>query len=207
MAAMLVPPSTVPPETERRPQIAALDDRRGSWGMALTITTEAALFLCLFFAYFYLAKGGWRWLAEEAPKLTLAFIMLGVLLTSSGVLFWGEKQLKAGHDGAARASLVITILMGLGFLVLSAFDYKGHLEKVKPTSDAYGSIFYTITTFHVAHLIVGLIMLAYVLVLPRLEHVDRPPHRPFHNASLYWHFVDTIWIFIVAFLYVSPNIR
>lgn len=58
MAAMLVPAGTVPPETQRKPEIAALDDRRGSWGMALAIATEAALFLCLFFAYFYLAKGG-----------------------------------------------------------------------------------------------------------------------------------------------------
>lgn len=126
----------------------------------------------------------WRWLAVEAPKLTLALIMLAVLLISSGVMFWGEEQVKAGRDGLARASLVITILLGVAFIVLSSFDYKQHLEKVKPTSDAYGSIFYTITTFHLAHLIVGLIMLAYVLVLPRLEHVDRPPHRPFHNASL-----------------------
>ena len=207
MAAMTIPPATVPPVVERRPGLAVVDDRRGTWAMELTIATEAALFLCLFFAYFYLAKGGWRWLAEEPPKLTLAIIMLIVLLSSSGVLFWGEEQVKKRHYGKARASLLITVLMGLGFLVLSAFDYKGHLEKLTPRSDAYGSIFYTVTTFHVAHLIVGLIMLAYVLLLPRIEPVNAPPHQPFHNASLYWHFVDAVWVFIVAFLYVAPNIR
>ena len=207
MATMIVPPATVPPAVERTPRLAVLEDRRGTWAMILAIATEAALFLCLFSAYFYLAKGGWRWLAEDPPKLTLAIIMLIVLLASSGVLFWGEQQAKANRPALARLSLVITILMGLGFLVLSAFDYKHHLEKLTPRTDAYGSIFYTITTFHVAHLIVGLIMLAYVLLLPHIEPVNKPPHRPFHNASLYWHFVDVVWIFIVAFLYVAPNIR
>jgi heme/copper-type cytochrome/quinol oxidase subunit 3 len=50
-------------------------------------------------------------------------------------------------------------------------------------------------------------MLAYVLTLPRYEPVDRPPHRPFHNAALYWHFVDFIWIWIIIFLYIGPNTR
>lgn len=199
--------TNVPPPVEREPGIAVLDDRRGTAGMICTIATEGTLFICLFFAYFFLAKGNWRWVAEEPPKLTLAIIMLIVLWVSSGVLFWGEKQIKAGRYGAARAALAGTILLGLGFLALSAFDYKEHLEKLTPRMNAYGSIFYTITTFHVAHLIVGLFMLFYVLILPELEPTARSPHRPFHNASLYWHFVDFVWIWIVAFLYVAPNIR
>lgn len=207
MAAMTVPPATVPPAVERARGMAVLEDRRGTWAMALAIASEAALFLCLFFAYFYLAKGGWRWLAEEPPKLTLAIVMLIVLLASSAVLFWGEEQVKAGRTAMARLSLAITILLGLAFLVLSTFDYKEHLQKLTPQTDAYGSIFYTITSFHLAHLIVGLILLAYVLLLPHLEPVNKPPHCPLHNASLYWHFVDVVWIFIVAFLYVAPNIR
>jgi heme/copper-type cytochrome/quinol oxidase subunit 3 len=74
-------------------------------------------------------------------------------------------------------------------------------------TNVYGSIFYTITTFHVAHLILGLSMLVFALILPRLEPVDRPPHRPFHNAALYWHFVDFVWLWIMIFLYFAPNLR
>jgi cytochrome c oxidase subunit III len=184
-----------------------IDDRRGTYGIALFILTEAFLFVMLFTAYFYLAKGSWRWLAERPPKLHYVIPMLVVLLASSGVVHWGERQLKHGRHGLARLALVITIMMGLGFLALSAFDYKEHLRVVTPMTNAYGSIFYTITTFHVAHVCLGLLMLIYVLILHRYESGQWPPYRPYHNASTYWHFVDAVWVFVVAFLYLAPNIR
>jgi heme/copper-type cytochrome/quinol oxidase subunit 3 len=77
---------------------------------------------------------------------------------------------------------------------------------LKPTTDAYGSIFYTITSLHGAHVALGLLMLLYVLVLPQIGPGQKPPHRSLHNASLYWHFVDAVWLFIVALLYVAPNL-
>ena len=183
------------------------DDRRGSWGIAWFITTEAFLFVMLFTAYFYLAKGGWRWLQEKPPKLHYVIPMLIILLASSGVAYWGEQQVKARRYLRGRIALLVTIAMGLGFLALSAFDYKEHLQDVTPMTSAYGSIFYTITTFHVAHVCLGLLMLIFVLILPQLEPRQWPPYRPYHNATLYWHFVDAVWIFVVAFLYVTPNIR
>ncbi len=191
----------------RPPGVAPIDNKRGTGAMICTIATEAALFIIFFFEYFYLARGGWRWLDEKPPKLTLAVIMLVVLLSSSAVLIWGERQLKARRFGAARAAMLGTILIGIGFLVIQFFEYRDHLKELTPQTNVYGSIFYTITSFHAAHVVVGLIILAYVLLLPRLEPVDRPPHRPYHNAAMYWHFVDIVWIFIVAFLYVAPNIR
>ena len=204
---MSAPANTLPPPTRREPIVPNIDDQRGTAGMMLLIATEGFLFIILFFAYFYLARGGWRWLAEQPPKLTLAIIMLAVLLSSSAVLFWGEKQLKEGKHFRARMALLGTILMGLGFLAIQTFEYADHLKHLTPRTNVYGSIFYTITSFHAAHVIVGLLILGYVLILPGLEPVDRSPHRPFHNASLYWHFVDFVWIWIVAFLYLAPNLR
>lgn len=191
----------------RPPGVSAVDDRRGTGAMICVITTESALFVILFFAYFYLARGGWRWLAETPPKLPLAIIMLVVLLASSGVLMWGERQLQARRFTRARVALAGVVLMGIGFLVIQFFEYRSHLQVLTPRTNVYGSIFYTITSFHAAHVIVGLVILFYVLILPRLEPVDRPPHRPYHNAALYWHFVDIVWICVVAFLYIAPNIR
>ena len=103
--------------------------------------------------------------------------------------------------------LLATVVMGLAFLVLTSFEYMEHLKELQPTTNVYGSIFYTITTFHAAHVILGLLMLGFVAILPQWEPTDRPPHRPFHNAALYWHFVDTVWVFVFVFLYVAPNLR
>ncbi len=204
---MNAPVETAQPPASRLPGTTVIEDRRGTAGMILTIVTEASLFIILFFAYFYLAEGGWRWLDQEPPKLPLALVMLAVLLSSSGVVMWGERMVKQRRYAAARGALATAILLGIVFLVIQFFEYKDHLRTLTPRSNVYGSIFYTITSFHAAHVVMGLLILTYVLILPRLEPVDRPPHRPYHNAALYWHFVDFVWIWIVAFLYVAPNIR
>lgn len=184
-----------------------LDDNRGSWAIWLTIATEGMLFVCLFASYFFLENNKARWSVDEPPKMHYALIMLAVLITSSFVLHWGEKQLKLQRYVAARAALGVTILMGLGFLALSAIEYRSHWKELTPYSDSYGSIFYTITTFHAAHVVVGLLILIYTLALPRYSPALRSPYRPYHVASLYWHFVDIVWLFAVSFLYVMPNVR
>jgi cytochrome c oxidase subunit 3 len=138
--------TTAPPAVHRPAGVLIIEDKRGSAAMMLTIATEGALFVILFFAYFYLARGGWRWLFEEPPKLPLAIIMLAVLLSSSAVLRWGEQQVKARNYGAARVALVTTFLMGIGFLVIQFFEYKDHLKSLTPRTNVYGSIFYAITS-------------------------------------------------------------
>lgn len=194
-----------PTEVELQP--LEIDQTRGTQGMWLFIGSETFLFTMLFFAYFFLSFGDWRWLREEPPKLHYALPMLGILILSSIVLRWGEKQVERERFGAGRAALGGTIFLGLVFLVLSAFDYKEHLVHLTPQTNAYGSIFYTITTFHVAHLILGLSMLCFVLVLPRVGRTNRPPHHAYSDAAMYWHFVDIIWVLVVGCLYVLPNIR
>lgn len=203
----IVPPPPPPPPDRTRTIVSDIDNHRGTYGMMLFILTEGSLFIMLFTAYFYLAAGTWRWLEEKPPKLHYVIPMLIILLVSSGVAFWGEQQVKKELYGRGRIALVITIVMGIVFLGLSALDYKEHLQDVTPLTNAYGSIFYTITTFHVAHLCLGLLMLIFALIMPKLEPRAWPPYRPYHNATLYWHFVDFVWIFIVAFLYVAPNVR
>lgn len=184
-----------------------LDEERGVWAMWLFIASEATLFALIFFSYYYTAKGGHRWQVESAPSLIYVLPMLGILLLSSFVLHFGEKQVKKYDFGKGRIAIVATLLLGAVFLVLSYFDYRQHMQHVLPTSNAYGSAHYTIISLHLSHLILGMFMLLYVLVIPRYEPITRPPHRAYHCASMYWHFVDTVWVFIVTLLYIVPQFR
>jgi len=187
--------------------VTALDTERGRLGMLMFIATEAVLFVLLFFSYYYLSRGDWSWKLEEPPKLRLALPMLAILLTSSFVLYWGEKHVKAGEYKRGLRGMWITVVLGVVFLVMQFFEYADHLKTLTPRMNAYGSLFYTITSFHGAHLILGLLMMGYVLLLPRIGPSLQPPHRPYETASLYWHFVDVVWVFIVGLLYVVPNLR
>jgi cytochrome c oxidase subunit III len=191
---------------QRTVPVTVIDHRRGSQAMVMFIVTEAMLFLMFFFSYYYLGHDAPRW-PTELPKLTKALIMLAILLSSSAVLYVGEEAGKKGEFARAKAWTAVTAVLGLVFLVIQYSEYRDHLKTLRPTTNAYGSIFYTITSFHAAHLVLGLLMLLYVLVLPaaHVGKAEKPPHHSLHNAALYWHFVDAVWLFIVGLLYVAPH--
>jgi heme/copper-type cytochrome/quinol oxidase subunit 3 len=194
---------------ERRIDLAGLpiDQERGWYGMWCVIATEFMLFVCMFGAYYFLGNNKYRWAEEMPPKLRYSIILLLILLTSSGVLIWGEHQVKRGRFFAGRLALWATVALGIGFLILQSFEYADHWKQLTPYSDSYGSIFYAITTLHAAHVVVGLLMLAFVGVLPRYGETIGSPHRVYKTIALYWHFVDVVWVIIVLLLYVIPNIQ
>ena len=74
--------------------------------MYTVIATEFSLFVCLFASYYFLGSNKDRWAIDHPPKLTLAFIMLVVLLSSSVVLHWGEQQVKLGRVSGRPACTI-----------------------------------------------------------------------------------------------------
>jgi heme/copper-type cytochrome/quinol oxidase subunit 3 len=184
------------------------DHARGTWGMLLFATTEAMLFVSLFFAYYLLGRDAPHWPPEGmAPSVKFSAWMTVALLGSSVLLEWGNRAGKRGRTGHARAAAFGAVALGALFLALQLFEYRERLKHVQPDSSAYGSIFYTITSVHAAHLGVGMLVVSYAALLPRLEKSLKPPHRPLHNASLYWHFVDAVWLVIMLLLYVLPHVN
>lgn len=194
----------MPPELLREP--LPLNNKRGTLSFAFLIATEATLFAMMFATYWYLGKGKSHWPMDEPPKLMYAIPMLVILELSSGVMYWGEQQIKRMNIWKGKFALVVVQLMGLSFIVLSILEYLDEAKTFSPRLDAYGSIFYTAVTLHGAHLVLGLMMLTYVLLLPGIEPRRELPYRPYHNAALYWHFVDAMWIFIVLIFYGIPHI-
>ena len=198
---------SMPPPTRREEVKLAIDGGRGIAGMLLFVATESFLFVLMFFAYFYLAEGGWRWLSVSPPDLLLPTIMMVVLIGSGFVASWGGRQIKNGHSERARWASAGVILLGLLFLALQSLSYAQGWSKVTPRSNVYGSLFYTITVIHCAHIIVGLMILGYVLILPQVEPTVRLPHRPYRNAAIYWYFCIILFACIYGLLYVLPNAR
>jgi len=180
--------------TALRAHALPLDDSRGTLGMWLFIASEALVFVCLFFAYFYVGHRHPEW-PLEPPKLMKAMVMLVILLASSAVLY----------AASTRGLLAVTIVLGFVFVGVQVSEYRERLQELSPVQNAYGSVFYTLTSFHGAHLAIGLSMLLFALLLPRLDPREHTPHRPLHNVALYWHFVDVVWVLIVALIYVLPH--
>lgn len=188
-------------------QTLPLDQRRGVQAMWCVIATEFTLFVCMFGSYYYLGTNKDRWANETPPSLQYPLILLVILLSSSFVLNWGEQRVKDRRYRAGTMALWATVALGLIFMGLQCFEYISHWKSLAPYSDSYGSIFYAITTLHAAHVVVGLLMLMYVSILPRYSTSRRSPHNAYRTVALYWHFVDFMWIFIVALLYVVPHFQ
>lgn len=202
--------STVAPPFEKEhafqaPHNRPIERQRGKWGMWLFIASEATLFALLFFSYAYLGTSNEEWPTHEDPALKFALILLGILLVSSAVLYWGERAIKKGALGQLKASLATTLLLGVAFLIVQYFEYVHHLKHLTPWENAYGSIFYTITSFHLAHLLLGFCMLLFVFARSLAGHFSKERHLAVENVALYWHFVDLVWVFVVFTLYITPR--
>jgi heme/copper-type cytochrome/quinol oxidase subunit 3 len=178
----------------------------GWWGMALLCATEGSLFAYLIASYLYLGTSnrGWPPAGIELPALSLPLVMMVVLLASSLVLRWGEQGIRAGDVRRLRVGIGGSLVLGLVFLALQVVEYQDKLRHFGPTTHAYASLFYTITGFHGAHVTLGLLMLAFTGVRASLGHFTARGYQGVSNVALYWHFVDGVWVAIVAVLYVSP---
>ncbi len=178
----------------------------GWWGMVFLCATEAMLFASFLGAYFFL-RGSVESFGAEGGRyvpLTRPLIMTALLLASSGTAWWGEKGLKRGDGGRLRIGLALTFLLGVIFLLVQANEYAN--RDASWTISAYDSLFITITGFHGAHVAGGLLMNLYVQVRAWLGHFDAERHDAVSNAVFYWHFVDVVWLFILAVLYFSPRL-
>ena len=175
----------------------------GFWGMMLLIATEAALFAYLLFSYFYLSyMAAGPWPPEGPPSLKLVLPNTAILLLSSGTMYWAEAGIRRGEGGRLRIGLIVTLVLGVIFLAIQGVEYSN--QRITPTTNAYGSLFFTITGFHGAHVAAGLLMIAVIACRAFLGHFRQGRHEAVTNVSWYWHFVDLVWLSVFTSLYLSP---
>jgi heme/copper-type cytochrome/quinol oxidase subunit 3 len=188
------------------PRIDALPSFVTGRRAARVIASEAALFAFLFVSYFYLDATNAEWPMSTRPKLLFPAVMLVVLLASSVAVRWAELGIRRGAQGRLRLGLLVGTVLGIGFLAMQTAEYNKTLRHLTPSTNAYGSVFYSITGTHGAHVAVGILMLLFVQVRAWLGHFDEHDHLAVQTAAMYWHFVDVVWITIVALIYLSPYV-
>lgn len=191
--------------------VAAIPSARrypvGWWGMVVLIMTEASVFAALIAAYIFLRASSTTWPQGgiEPPELTRIVPFTFVLLGSSIPLFFGEAAIRRGRVGQLRVALAISFVMGLAFITNQAFEYRDLTFGIK--DNAYASLFYVITGLHGLHVIVGLLMNGVVQAKAAMGRITAERHLTVSVFSLYWHFVDAVWIVVFTTLYLSPHVR
>jgi heme/copper-type cytochrome/quinol oxidase subunit 3 len=174
------------------------------WGMVMLIITEATLFVYLLASYFYLRAQAPTWPPGgiERPELLVPSVNTVILLSSSMPMWWADSGIRTGRQLRLMLGLAASFGLGAVFLLFQAFEYTR--LGFAPQINAYGSAVFTLTAFHAAHVLVGLVMITVMQLRAWLGHFDAWRHLAIQTTALYWHFVDGVWVFIFAALYLSP---
>jgi cytochrome c oxidase subunit 3 len=186
------------------------------YGMIMFIASEVMFFVAWFWAYFDVAlfAGDAQQYARKAftggvwpPKgietfdpWHLPLLNTLVLLLSGTTVTWAHHALIEGDRKGLKQGLWATVLLGFIFTLLqiyeythAAFSFSGHI---------YGATFFMATGFHGAHVVIGTIFLAVCLYRAYVGHFTPKQHLGFEFAAWYWHFVDVVWLFLFAAIYV-----
>jgi heme/copper-type cytochrome/quinol oxidase subunit 3 len=182
----------------------------GWWGMVWLITTEATLFAMLIASYFYLrfrSQPEWPPSPIETPELTLPLIMSVILLSSSIPVHFAEMAIKKGSVAGLRIGLALGSVLGATFLGLTwGIEWPEALHHFTPRTNSYGTMYFTITGFHGAHVVGGLVFSIWTQVRAWKGAFGADRHLTVQNFTMYWHFVDVVWLAVLATIYLSPHL-
>jgi len=171
-------------------------------GMVLFIISEVMLFGAFFTAYFFIrvvADDPWPAEGMELP-IAIAGVNTAILISSSFTMHWALESARNENRNGLRAGLLTTFLLGFAFLSIQINEYAN--VGFAPADNAQASIFYGLTGLHGAHVFVGLTLLLFATIRAFRGHFSTKQHRGVEVPGIYWHFVDVMWIFVYATIYV-----
>ncbi|WP_276271920.1 cytochrome c oxidase subunit 3 [Haloarcula litorea] len=177
-------------------------------GMVLFLVSDVATFSAGFVYYAFVRVGAWP--PEHLPPVlgSLVVVNTALLVASSITLHYGHEALEAGNRRRFLGLLGATVALGVVFLGGQMFEYYELLvaEEFTLASGVYGSAFFGLTGLHGLHVALGVVLLG--LAFGRALRGEYAPERDtgIRTASLYWHFVDGVWLFLVVVLYVGATL-
>ena len=186
------------------------------YGMMLFIASEVMFFVAWFWAYFDVALypndaaqvartellgGTWPPKGIETfDPWHLPLLNTLILLTSGTTVTWAHHALLHDDRQGLKWGLICTILLGLSFTAVQAYEYMH--AAFKYAGHIYGATFYMATGFHGFHVIIGTIFLIVCLARAYAGHFTPKQHLGFEFSAWYWHFVDVVWLFLFSCIYV-----
>ncbi|MCM8558282.1 cytochrome c oxidase subunit 3 [Sphingomicrobium sediminis] len=182
------------------------------YGMILFIASEVMFFVAWFWAYFNASLFPPEVIGAEWPPAgkevlnPFGYPLLNtlILLCSGTTVTWAHHALIHGDRDGLKKGLLATIGLGVVFSAIQAFEYSvaPFAFSVENGGDIYGSTFYMATGFHGFHVLVGTIFLIVCYFRARRGDFTPKQHFGFEAAAWYWHFVDVVWLFLFATIYV-----
>jgi cytochrome c oxidase subunit 3 len=207
--------------TEHSPVAGLSHDARGGisnvvLGMLLFITSEVMFFGGLFAAYFNVRANAPVWppfMPDTVPpeKFHLEILPLVgpatvALILSSLTCQMAVWAIRRGDRTGFLRNIAATFLIGITFLVMQATDYVAlGNEGITLSAGTFGTTYFTLTGFHGAHVFGGVIMLGVLLYRGLAGQFSARHHDAVEAVSLYWHFVDVVWILLFSLLYLLPG--
>ena len=170
--------------------------------MLLFIASEVMLFGAFFTAYFFIrVVNEFPWPPEgfHLPKFVAGVNTL-ILVTSSFTVHWALQSVRRGNRSGLQSGLVLTLLMGLTFLLTQLIEYAR--IGFAPHDNAFATVFFSLTGLHGAHVFIGLTILFFMTVRSFRGHFTPDHHHGVELAGIYWHFVDVMWIVVYSTVYL-----
>jgi len=174
----------------------------GKVGVWWFLASEVMLFGGLIASYVVFRLGSAGWSTESAHlSVPIAAVNTLVLLTSSLTMVQAFAAVEGGDQPRLRMHLGLTILLGLTFLGIKAFEYTFEIRAgFTPGAGIFWSFYYTMTGLHALHVLAGIVV--NTLLFVRAGRGTRNWHQV-ELAGLYWHLVDIVWIFLFPLLYLT----
>lgn len=175
--------------------------KTGTWWF---LSSEIPTFGGLLVAYIVLRLGSGGWgEASQHLNFNVALINTFLLLTSSMTIVMAHAAVQDNDFKKAAHFLGATVLLGLGFLGMKAFEYSTEISHgFLPSSGIFWSFYYGMTGLHALHVLAGVIV-NLVLWIQAVKGSLAPNGHRVELAGLYWHFVDIVWIFLFPLLYLA----
>lgn len=181
------------------------------YGMVLFICSEVMFFVAFFWAFFdsslYPQDAiGHVWPPEGmhvAEPFGLPLLMTMILLLSGTTVTWADHAIREGNQKEAIKALAITVVLGFSFLAFEIYEYSEAHFGFK--DNIYSSVFFMATGFHGFHVFIGSVFLTVCLIRAIKGHFNKDRHFGFEAAAWYWQFVDVVWLFLFAAIYVWGN--